>query len=83
MISMLWYMWLNESIIYVLKVEKVDLLPGSVFGGYSNNSRSHASLNKIKSVKKINKLFVGAPRGCQAAPTIYISQDLSGAKMLW
>ena len=50
MISMLWYMWLNESIIYILKVEKVDLLPGSVFGGSVNNRRSHPSLSRCQEI---------------------------------
>jgi len=58
MISMLWYMWLNESIIYILKVEKVDLLPGSVFGGYSNNSRSHASLTLFQENKPKEKQII-------------------------
>ena len=30
----------------------------------------------------IKILFAGAPRGCQTAPTIYISLSLGGAEML-
>ena len=33
----------------------------------------------------INKLFAGAPRGCQTAPTNFITRRLlgGGAEMLW
>ena len=31
----------------------------------------------------INKLFAGVPRGCQTAPTNFITRRLGGAEMLW
>ena len=78
MISMLWYTWLNESIIYILKVEKVDLPPASVFGGSVNNRRSHPSLSGTSPIHELSwveehldSTFLTCARQQWALPTIY------------
>ena len=63
MIPMLWYMWLNESSIYILKVEKVDLLHGPFFWALLTTVDCIRKVGKIPILptfcKKIGKVEVG------------------------